>query len=158
MSSCTCEEERESMLSANEILNDARASLQSAEALLGYLQAAEESLSDDLLDAACDIASKIPAGKITCAILQALWLIALAAVEAQKLVVDIKRSKFEEAKENFEKAFEEYKSCKNSLKPCAGPCGKEVKPECIKTCEGCGRDYCNDCFDAGIEAWELKQQ
>lgn len=159
MNSCTCKDEHERMLGANEILNNARNSLQSAKALLGYFQAAEESLSDDLLDAACDIAGKIPIGKIICQILQALWLIALAAVETQQLVVDIKKSKFEEAKENFEKAFEKYKICKDSLKKCKG-CEEEFKPkpECIKMCKGCEEDYCNGCFDAGIEAWEMKQK
>ncbi|MDH5443098.1 MAG: hypothetical protein OEX16_02190 [Hadesarchaea archaeon] len=88
------------------------------------------------------------------------------------------KEKIEEDIEELEKVLEEYYSkieiyleacitlyhiweileeCLSNLKTCEG-CSEEFGPEYITTCKGCGGDYCDTCFDAGIEAWELKQQ
>ncbi len=53
--------------------------------------------------------------------------------------------------------WEILNDCRSNLKTCKG-CTEEFGPEHITTCEGCTEDYCDTCFDAGIEAWEMEQQ
>lgn len=105
------------------------------------------------------VSALITAGTVSCGLLS--WLIQACEflVAQQKAIVDAEARLYWLAVKKYQKTYQIYIDCKNSLKKCKG-CEREFKPksECIKMCKGCEEDYCSGCFDTSIEAWERKQK
>lgn len=158
MTSCSCD--KESQTAQDTLFKYQNLSKQyvSANTKLELLRAAEESLGDKWFVIACAVASVAVIGVgYTAAV---AYFAAVTARERQEEKVNELKDQMSEAENTYNEALEEYEKCLNlkgnNLKGCSG-CGGEFKPEYITTCKGCGGDYCDTCFDAGIEAWELKQ-
>lgn len=160
MNSCTCKTERER---AERLLNnwdDAKNDYRDALNELADLQLDLEALTSRMVRIGCAFASFIHiAIAVVCLDLFVKSLIVEDDIAKQKPIVEEKKKYRDKAKHYYDIAKERYMACKDSLKPCKG-CEEEFKPkpECIKMCKGCEEDYCNGCFDAGIEAWEMKQK
>ena len=158
MNSCTCEAERERAVRLLEAWSNAVDEYRDAQSVLADLQIELNALRNRWVALTCCLTSGLALEIFALCLGILLRTFELEdLIEEQEPIVEEKKRYCDEVKRYYDIAKEEYMACKDSLKPCAG-CGGEFKPECITTCKGCGRDYCNTCFDAGIEAWELRQQ
>ena len=169
MNPCTCDKEAEDLHNKEVELNNAIAEYAHALVVQSWYEALLEVLKSRWVKALCQIVDVIEsfpptplakrpvkAGTAYCKLLSRAIPILEYLLSRQKAIVYAKERLYFQALAAFISSRITYLICKNSLKPCAG-CEEEFKPKCITTCKGCGRDYCNTCFDAGIEAWELKQ-
>ena len=160
MNSCTCKTERECAERLRNALRQAYRALMHEQDVLIDLYERLRILSNKWILLACSILSILhPKILLAClALAQEIFELRFK-ISVQKERIEEKKKICDKVKNAYDRAQEKYLSCKNSLKKCKG-CEEEFKPkpECIKTCRGCGYDYCNGCFDAGIEAWEMKQK
>lgn len=158
MNSCTCKAERECLISRLNVWVDADKEYRDAHDLLVESQIELNALRNRWIDLTCCLTGGLSLWIF--ALCLAIWLRKFELedlIEEQEPIVEEKKELRDKAKDDLDIAKKKLGACEDSLKPCAG-CEKEFKPACITTCKGCSRDYCNTCFDAGIEAWELKQQ
>ncbi|MHA2347007.1 MAG: hypothetical protein ACXACP_09835 [Candidatus Hodarchaeales archaeon] len=83
--------------------------------------------------------------------IQGDWVVSTAAEAIKYGMVIIKKIDMDIKKDIADLKKTERDNCWESLEPCYNGC--MVKSSCIKTCSGCGENFCNDCFDPDIESW-----
>ena len=164
MKSCTCEAERKSLISHLNVWVNADKEYRDAHDSLVNLQIQLNTFRNRWIRFGCFFLIGLTWAIFALCLNILLLVTALEEmIKIKKPIVEEKKKLRDKAKDDLDIAKKKFGVCIDGLKPCAG-CEREFKPECLTTCKGCvklGRvrsDYCNQCFDPAIEAWELKQQ